>query len=202
MVPLKIDFRIHLRIIVWIHLRPTHATTGLAVTLRGSFIISGLEAKRLHLPQIMIIQVLLHTERRLTLTLVKENRSTRIYLLKGESSHYHTSGQARPSRVLDGSTWVTPTAILRWLIIQLQFPCALHFLSPLGQICANSLVEDCSHMGFRKLSQCSRSVFYKEVRSQVVLIHNESRILTRSPPLKQYTHHLQRTQWRWEKTVR
>lgn len=47
-----------------------------------SFIIPGLEAKRLHLPQMMIIQVLLYTERSLIIILVKENRSTRVYLLK------------------------------------------------------------------------------------------------------------------------
>ena len=82
MLPLKIDFRIHLRIIVLIHPRPTHAITQLAVTLGGSFIIPGLEAKRLHLPQITIIQVLLHAGRSLTIILVKENRSTRVYLLK------------------------------------------------------------------------------------------------------------------------
>lgn len=46
------------------------------------FIIPGLEAKRLHLPQMMIIQVLIYTERSLIIILVKENRSTRVYLLK------------------------------------------------------------------------------------------------------------------------
>lgn len=63
-----------------IHPRPIHVTTELVVSLGGSFhpvTITGLEARKLHL-QIMIIQVLLHIKISSTITLPKENRSTKV----------------------------------------------------------------------------------------------------------------------------
>lgn len=85
MLSLKIDSRINPRIIFQIHLRPIHVTTELSVSLGGSFhlvTIPELEAKKLHLLQIMVIQVLLHTEIISTITLPKQNRSTKVEMLK------------------------------------------------------------------------------------------------------------------------
>lgn len=84
MLSLKIDSRINIRIIFLIYSRPIHVTTELAVSLGVSFhlvTIPGLEAK-LHLLQIMIIQLFLHTEISSTITLPKEKRNSKVQMLK------------------------------------------------------------------------------------------------------------------------
>lgn len=51
----------------------------LVVTLGESFIIPGIKARRSHLPEITIIQVILHAKRRLSTMQIKRNRSTSVY---------------------------------------------------------------------------------------------------------------------------